>query len=365
MACRGVLRCWDRCWPPGGACASRYPPPSPNPKTGPNVDLRVSALTAQYIGVSLFCGSLVVIAAFVYNATRRPKAPDVPGTSGTEPQYEGFVATFLVASTITLWAVTGEPVLLLHIIQKVIDRRMLNGNTMIPIEMLVVFRCVVVLTLAVMAYYGWVSIRRTIEEQVIALQTREALRAMREEAARQPEERRLEAEQLVSDIAAALQPGASRQPGVGAVQRFRQRVLPHVEPDKREQASPGTGCGISTTVPETARWASTASLGHAPRMVTRCPSAAAQTAWRVSRRPGRPTRHCMQDRLPLGARGAASKRAAHGGTQSARKAASAACDHTLHTRRLVANAASRSDHVGSTRRRQETQERSSRTSSSF
>lgn len=59
--------------------------------------------------LNLVFGFLVVLAPFVYNATSSRVQP-APGPAGTTSvvSYEGRVATFLVASAVTLWAALGE-----------------------------------------------------------------------------------------------------------------------------------------------------------------------------------------------------------------------------------------------------------------
>jgi hypothetical protein len=62
---------------------------------------------ATYAGLSLFFGALIVIAPFIYTSTQGTNSVD-KAEPAPEPQFQGYVWFFLLATTITIWAVLGE-----------------------------------------------------------------------------------------------------------------------------------------------------------------------------------------------------------------------------------------------------------------
>jgi hypothetical protein len=106
---------------------------------------------SYYAGLSLFFGVLVVMAPFVFNATRRGLAkPTGDGTAG----FEGTVWALLLASFVTLWAVLGELATLM-----VIARELLRGVTF------GIAASVFGLVIALVILYSWRSLGVVIEQQ--------------------------------------------------------------------------------------------------------------------------------------------------------------------------------------------------------
>lgn len=62
---------------------------------------------ATYAGLNLLFAVVIVVAPFLYRATQSVVAVHQT-TAETEPQYQGYVWSFLVSSALTLWAVVGE-----------------------------------------------------------------------------------------------------------------------------------------------------------------------------------------------------------------------------------------------------------------
>jgi hypothetical protein len=60
-----------------------------------------------YAGLNLLFGVLIVVAPLLYTATQTPNVVHRTKTL-KEPQYEGYVLSFLIASAVTLWATIGE-----------------------------------------------------------------------------------------------------------------------------------------------------------------------------------------------------------------------------------------------------------------
>ncbi|HUK67318.1 MAG TPA: hypothetical protein VLW50_00935 [Streptosporangiaceae bacterium] len=120
--------------------------------TGTNTRLMSSG---GYAGCNLFFGGLVVIAPFVFTATRK-KDPTEPAPDGSGVAYDGAALFFLVASAVTLWAVIGELWVVMLIMWE-----FLHG----PVAV-----CCIALLCAVellVCYYGQSSIRNVLTVQAI------------------------------------------------------------------------------------------------------------------------------------------------------------------------------------------------------
>ncbi len=65
---------------------------------------------AAYGGLNLLFAVITVLAPLLYNTVRGIQDPpdDTAGQEPKEPQYQGFVWSFLLASAMTFWAVLGE-----------------------------------------------------------------------------------------------------------------------------------------------------------------------------------------------------------------------------------------------------------------
>lgn len=62
--------------------------------------------TETYAGLNVMFAVIAVVAGFVYLAVR--KTVQVTGAAGKEVQYQGYVLTFCIASTLSIWAVLGQ-----------------------------------------------------------------------------------------------------------------------------------------------------------------------------------------------------------------------------------------------------------------
>lgn len=104
--------------------------------------------------VDLLFGFLVVLAPFVYNATC-VRVPSAGGPDGPEVSYEGTTLTFLISSTITLWAALGQAATTALIAAELAPR----GATFY------LFAAVLSAVAVLMAWYAWRSIRWVLEVQ--------------------------------------------------------------------------------------------------------------------------------------------------------------------------------------------------------
>ncbi len=61
-----------------------------------------------YAGLNLMFGVMIIAGPLIYTATQQPTPVHRAGSVVQEPQYQGRVWGFLVATALTLWAVLGE-----------------------------------------------------------------------------------------------------------------------------------------------------------------------------------------------------------------------------------------------------------------
>jgi len=71
-----------------------------------------------YAILSVYFTLLVIVAPLLFNVMRKPVITDTTGSDGSKLQYQGYVASFLTASGITVWAVTGQMLTLLILIDE-------------------------------------------------------------------------------------------------------------------------------------------------------------------------------------------------------------------------------------------------------
>ncbi len=116
----------------------------------------------SYAGCNLFFGGLVVIAPFVFAATRRVD-PTEPAPDGSGVAYDGTALFFLISSAVTLWAVIGE----LWVVM-LLSWEFLHGPAAIC--------CIVVLcAVEVLVFrYGQFSVSAVLKIQAITQQTHQA-----------------------------------------------------------------------------------------------------------------------------------------------------------------------------------------------
>ncbi|HVE45667.1 MAG TPA: hypothetical protein VNA57_02810 [Acidimicrobiales bacterium] len=116
----------------------------------------------EFVLLSLLFGFLVFLAPFIYKATTSPaEAPDPGESVPAEPVFEGWVATFLLATAVTLWAALGELATL-----GFMAAELAPGGTVSYL-----FAAVLVLVAALMLRYSWCNIRWVLEVQAKHQQT--------------------------------------------------------------------------------------------------------------------------------------------------------------------------------------------------
>jgi hypothetical protein len=106
---------------------------------------------------------IVAIAPFVFNVIRKPILTDVPGADGSTLQYQGYVFAFLIASGITVWAVSGQMITLIILVDE------FSGAGLAPLLTRLLEALIGILTLCVMLYAA-ITIFWTAKSQVIARQ---------------------------------------------------------------------------------------------------------------------------------------------------------------------------------------------------
>lgn len=115
-----------------------------------------------YAGCNLFFGGLVVIAPFVFTATRSVD-PTQPAPDGSGVAYDGTAWFFVISSAVTLWAVIGELWVMM-----LLSWEFLHGPVAICC---IVFLCVVE---ALVLFYGQSSVRAVLKVQAITQQDHQA-----------------------------------------------------------------------------------------------------------------------------------------------------------------------------------------------
>jgi hypothetical protein len=111
-----------------------------------------------YAGLNLFFGALILIGPLVYTATQTSAAAD-PAKSPQEPQLQGYVWSFLLASAITLWAMLGELGTILAVFNEI-----RVGETM-PQAIVWVLGVLLVISAGLLLAMSWRRIRAIVEFQ--------------------------------------------------------------------------------------------------------------------------------------------------------------------------------------------------------
>ena len=120
---------------------------------------------AAFAGLNLLFGVLIVLAAFVYNATRQPTKKN----GKEEVQYQGYVWSFLLASAMTLWAVLGELATMFLLLAEI----QAEGSMSAP--PILVFQSVLAAAGVVLIVYAWRTIYWTVESQHVNLMAEQEL----------------------------------------------------------------------------------------------------------------------------------------------------------------------------------------------
>lgn len=126
--------------------------------------------------------AIIAFAVLIYNATRRPtKAvhslnPTDPNTLNVGTQYQGYVGTFFVASTMVLWAAVGQLITIgLFLFELAHQLKALPTTPPTPppittppvsIWFVVIFLILIAIALAAVHVYCWISIPWTIQNQI-------------------------------------------------------------------------------------------------------------------------------------------------------------------------------------------------------
>lgn len=109
-----------------------------------------------FTALNLFFGALVVVAPFVYASVRVANKPYPAGDK--EPEYVGFVGTFLLCCAITLWAVLGEIL--------TIGLFLMEAQSVFPAGALIAAGVVLAVIFVLAIWYAWNTMRWTVEAQV-------------------------------------------------------------------------------------------------------------------------------------------------------------------------------------------------------
>jgi succinate dehydrogenase hydrophobic anchor subunit len=113
---------------------------------------------ATYAYLNFFFGVLVVVAPFVYTAVSTP-VPVHKRTPGTQAQFQGFVAGFIVAAGLTMAAVLGELCTIFLLFNEIQAVNSVPGAAEIFVGILLAIAGVLVFV------YTWVSVQAIIKDQ--------------------------------------------------------------------------------------------------------------------------------------------------------------------------------------------------------
>jgi hypothetical protein len=121
---------------------------------------------AAYGGLNVFFAMTIVLAPFVYTALSKVEHPH--NTTGQrEPQYQGFVWCFLVATALTLWAVVGELLTVAALLGEIAVAALPPAGTggALPLAGTVLFAVMVVFGVILLCIYVWRRIDGTVNYQ--------------------------------------------------------------------------------------------------------------------------------------------------------------------------------------------------------
>jgi hypothetical protein len=104
-------------------------------------------------GLNLLFGALVVVAPLLFSAFQRPVAPVADDEA---PRYKGYVWSFLLACTFTVWAVVGELATLVLVLRE-IQAGVLSDSTSW------LFLALLVISVIAIIVYSWIRIGATVE----------------------------------------------------------------------------------------------------------------------------------------------------------------------------------------------------------
>jgi hypothetical protein len=113
---------------------------------------------ATYAALNFFFAALIIIGPFIYTATQRSRPVDRTSTV-QEPQFHGYVWSFLLASCVTLWAALGEFGTILAVFYEI-----RVGNTM-PSAALVILTVLLATCAILLLVMTWRRTRAIVEFQ--------------------------------------------------------------------------------------------------------------------------------------------------------------------------------------------------------
>lgn len=111
------------------------------------------------MGLSLFFGMLVLIAPFAYNVLSKYQENSDP-KSEEAIEVQGYIWVFLLTSLLTLWAVCGELVTVMHVLSK------LESKNYLSVGVEVAFLLLLAVTIVCVCVYALRSIPQTVKAQI-------------------------------------------------------------------------------------------------------------------------------------------------------------------------------------------------------
>jgi hypothetical protein len=111
-----------------------------------------------YAGLNVLFGVLVLVAPLVYTATQSPVEVHMTNPN-KEPQYQGYVGSFLVSSAVTIWAVVGELITVALLFREIERAKSLPTGSLWLLYFLVAVAGIL------LAFYAWRTMRWILERQ--------------------------------------------------------------------------------------------------------------------------------------------------------------------------------------------------------
>jgi hypothetical protein len=112
-----------------------------------------------YAGLNFLFGVVIVLAPLLYTSTAAPVQLTRRNVHGKEPQFQGYIWTFLAASCLTIWATVGELATVVGLFNEI---RLANS---LPLAVVVLLLVLVVVAIVLLGRYSWTSIASRIEFQ--------------------------------------------------------------------------------------------------------------------------------------------------------------------------------------------------------
>jgi hypothetical protein len=112
-----------------------------------------------YAGLNFLFGVVIVLAPLIYTATAAPVQVTRRNVHGKEPQFQGYIWSFLAASCLTVWATVGELATVFGLFNE------LRLADSMPLAIVGLLGALVAVAVVLLVRYSWTSIATRLEFQ--------------------------------------------------------------------------------------------------------------------------------------------------------------------------------------------------------